>query len=148
MLTRSHRAVIRSAGYGTGPGLNVSTPTTTTFSFPHRLLMTLSKISLPQVDWSITLPETITFHERHNADVPLYVLARHGLDDPPNITYGQFARACRRVPRLLGLSKEDVEARPVIAILANTDTLIYHTILLGLMLVGAIVSVILFLKKN
>lgn len=103
--------------------------------------MTLPRFPLPEVDWSITLPETLEFHEQHNADVPLYMLARHELEGPSHISYGQFARACRGVPRLLGLSKEEMAARPVIAILANTDTLIYHTILLGLMLAGAIVRV-------
>lgn len=96
-------------------------------------------VALPSVDWSVTLPETIPFHEARNANVPLYVLGQPGSNNPALVTYGQFAKACRRVPRLLGFTKDFMAEKPVIAILANTDSLIYLTIMLGIILDGGIV---------
>lgn len=94
---------------------------------------------LPALDWSITLPETLLFHEKRNADLAVFVFAQDGSHTISEITYGRFVSACRRIPHLLGISRDEAKTRPVVAIVANTDTLIYHTIILGLMLAGAVV---------
>lgn len=94
---------------------------------------------LPALDWSVTLPEAILFHEKQNPDLPVFVFARDGSQNIAEVTYDRFVNACRWIPSLLGVSQEDAAKRPVVAIVANTDTLIYHTIMLGLMLVGAVV---------
>lgn len=94
---------------------------------------------LPALDWSITLPETLLFHGKHNPDLPVFVFARDGSQNISAVTYRRFMNACRRIPDLLGITRDEAKTRPVIAIVANTDTLIYHTIVLGLMLAGAVV---------
>lgn len=103
--------------------------------------MTLQTHPLPPIDWSITIPGALLFHERENAHLPMFTLARPDSEQSGSVTYGAFARACRRVPGVLGLTSEELLQRPVIAILAHTDTLIYQTIVIGLMLVGAVVRV-------
>lgn len=97
---------------------------------------------LPPLD--ITLPETIAFHEKHNPNLPVYVFSKDGTEGITEVSYAQFAKASRRVPQLLGI-QFDLETKPVVAMLALTDTLLYHTILLGMMRIGIVVSVHLLL---
>lgn len=101
--------------------------------------MAASMPLLPALDWSITLPETLLFHGKSNPNLPVFVFSRDGSQTISEVTYARFLGACRRIPHLLGISLAEARTRPVVAIVANTDTLIYHTIVLGLMLAGAIV---------
>lgn len=94
---------------------------------------------LPPVDGSITLPELLAFHESHNADIPMYVFREDGHADITEISYRQFAQACYKIPRTLNFQR--ATGKPVVALIALTDALLYQTTVVGLMHAGYIVSI-------
>ncbi|KAF8185750.1 acetyl-CoA synthetase-like protein [Pholiota molesta] len=79
------------------------------------------------------LIETVAFHEKHNADFPMFVFSKDASQEATEITYGQFAKAARRVPGLLGIEGAP-PSRPVVAIIAQADTLVYKAVEMGLMI--------------
>ncbi|KAF8179468.1 putative aminoadipate reductase [Pholiota molesta] len=99
---------------------------------------------LPPVDGSLSLPETLAFHESHNADVPMYVFCEDGQAEVTEISYRQFVRACYEIPRTTNLQQgsadwpDSASGKPVVALIALTDTLIYQTTVAGLMHAGFI----------
>jgi acyl-CoA synthetase (AMP-forming)/AMP-acid ligase II len=84
------------------------------------------------------LIETVAFHEKHNADFPMFVFSKDASQEATEITYGQFAKAARRVPGLLGIEGTP-PSRPVVAIIAQADTLVYKAVEMGLMIGNLIV---------
>ncbi|KIM36904.1 hypothetical protein M413DRAFT_31301 [Hebeloma cylindrosporum] len=94
----------------------------------------------PPLDGSITLPEAIEFHWQHNADLPIYVFHEEGKDtsDITEITCLEFGRACHRVATIVNRTFPSVTERPVVAVMAFTDSLFYQAISLGLMKSGFI----------
>ncbi|KAF8971811.1 hypothetical protein BDZ97DRAFT_1913708 [Flammula alnicola] len=91
----------------------------------------------PPLDGCFTLPETLAFHWKHNADLPVYVFSQDGKEEVTEVSYGQFVRACHRVRQALGISFE-ASAKPVVALIALADTLVYQTILVGMMSAGLV----------
>ena len=98
----------------------------------------LEILTCPPTDGSVLLPDTLPFHKKHNADVPMYLFMEDGADDVTQITYGHFERACRRVSRVTGTNAESATS-PVVAVIALADTLVYQTIVVGVMAAGFIV---------
>ncbi|KAF9484031.1 putative aminoadipate reductase [Pholiota conissans] len=94
--------------------------------------------TLPPVDGSILLPEAITFQERQNGNVPMYVFSEDGRADIIEITYRQFARACYNAPRVLNLFENALSKNLVVGIIALSDTAVYQATLVGLMCAGFI----------
>lgn len=84
------------------------------------------------------LIETIAFHEKYNPDFPMFVFSKDASQEATEITYGQFAKAARRVPGLLGIEVTP-PSRPVVAIIAQADTLVYKAVEMGLMIGNLIV---------
>ena len=97
----------------------------------------------PPLDGTITIPETIEFHWQHNADLPVYVFHEDGKDtnDITEITYLEFGRASHRVANLMNCKFPSITGRPVVALMALTDSLLYQAISVGLMKSGFIVRV-------
>jgi acyl-coenzyme A synthetase/AMP-(fatty) acid ligase len=93
----------------------------------------------PPFDYSVTLPESVDFHRKHNPNETLYVLAEDGKPKPTNITFLEFGRAADRVAHYLrpGRGGQD---RQVIAFVALSDTLLYQAVTIGIMRAGFIVS--------
>ena len=92
----------------------------------------------PPLDGSVSLPETVDFHRKHNPKLPIYVFVE---DETPNITeisHLEFGNACDRVSHYLRPGRRGPE-REVVAVLALSDSLLYHTILVGIMRAGLIV---------
>ncbi|KAJ3517669.1 hypothetical protein NLJ89_g348 [Agrocybe chaxingu] len=91
----------------------------------------------PPIDGSITLPETIDFHWTHNADLPIYAFhdAINGV--VKEISLLEFGRACHRVAHELAPNFE-VESRPVVALMALSDSLLYQAVTVGLMKAGVV----------
>ncbi|KAF8971819.1 acetyl-CoA synthetase-like protein [Flammula alnicola] len=101
--------------------------------------MTVKTRVYPPMHNNLTLLSTLAFHEKQNADLSVFVFSRDGMQDITEVSYRQFARACRRVPQALGVDLPlNPSTRPVVALIAHTDTLLYHTIKIGIMIAGLI----------
>jgi acyl-coenzyme A synthetase/AMP-(fatty) acid ligase len=95
----------------------------------------------PPTNGSVALPETIDFHRENNPDVPIYVYDDiHNVSAPlTKITFLEFGRACDRVAHCLRPERAGRD-REVVAIIAHSSSLLYQTVVLGIMRAGLIVS--------
>lgn len=93
----------------------------------------------PPTDGTMLLPDTLAFHKENNADAALFLFMQDDADDLTRVTYAQFERATRRVLRAIGTNASSA-TRPVVAVIALADTLVYHTIVVGIMTAGFIVG--------
>ena len=93
----------------------------------------------PPTDCSVTLPETIDFHVKHNPSHPVFVFSEDGKADVTNITYLEFGRATDRVAHHVRPGRAGPDGE-VVAVVALSDTLLYHAITLGIMRAGLVVS--------
>ncbi|EGN96351.1 hypothetical protein SERLA73DRAFT_76323 [Serpula lacrymans var. lacrymans S7.3] len=98
--------------------------------------------SYPSLDGSLLLPDLINFHLRHNSSLPCYLYSNDAKASfsPPKttvITYLEFAHACHRVAHMLRPHRVGNEGQ-VVGIVASTDTILYHTVVAGMMLAGFI----------
>ncbi|KIP12212.1 hypothetical protein PHLGIDRAFT_508051 [Phlebiopsis gigantea 11061_1 CR5-6] len=85
-----------------------------------------------------TLPHIADFYATYNHDAPWLMYPFKGLGDRPGtISYGEMARASHRVAHILRPGREGPE-REVIAVILNTDTVLYAAVILGLMRAGFI----------
>ncbi|KIM43694.1 hypothetical protein M413DRAFT_443603 [Hebeloma cylindrosporum] len=91
----------------------------------------------PPFDYSVTLPESVDFHRKHNPNETLYVFAEDGKPEPTKISFLEFGRAADRVAHHLrpGRGGQD---RQVIAFIALSDTLLYQAVTIGIMRAGFI----------
>jgi hypothetical protein len=99
----------------------------------------------PPTDGSVILPETVDFHRKHNPAVPVYVFIEDGASNITQITNLEFGRACDRVAHHLRSGRRGPE-REVVAVLALSDSLLYQTIVVGIMRAGLIVRIYLHLS--
>jgi acyl-CoA synthetase (AMP-forming)/AMP-acid ligase II len=91
----------------------------------------------PPLDGSVTIPEAIDFHLKHNPQFPVYAFNQDGSDEITEISYLEFGRACDRVAHLLRPQRG--EDRPVVAFIALTDTIMYQALAVGMMRAGLVV---------
>jgi acyl-CoA synthetase (AMP-forming)/AMP-acid ligase II len=98
-----------------------------------------AEIVLPPTDGTIFLPDTLAFHRRYNPNASMYLFNEDGTDDIVEVSYSQLDRGCNRVVRAIG-TDFDLSTRPVVALVALADTLLYQTIVVGMMSAGLIVS--------
>ncbi|KAF9479408.1 acetyl-CoA synthetase-like protein [Pholiota conissans] len=92
---------------------------------------------LPPIDGSLLWPDTLAFHEKHNADQAFYVWKEDDAKEITELTYGEFVKAARRAPHLLD-PRIDISSRPVVAIVALADTLVYQTVVTGMISAGVV----------
>lgn len=93
----------------------------------------------PPLDGSVTIPESVDFNLKHNANLPMYVYETDGSGKVTEITFLEFGRACHRVahlvrPRRVGPDQE------IVAFIALADTIVYQAVTVGLMIAGLVVS--------
>jgi len=97
----------------------------------------------PPTNGTVSLPETIDFHRENNPNVPIYVYDNFQNVDGSailtEITHFEFGRACDRVAHCLRPERRGRD-REVVAIIAVSGSLIYQTVVLGIMRAGLIVS--------
>lgn len=98
-----------------------------------------AELILPPTDGTIFLPDTLAFHRRYNPNASMYLFNEDGTDDVLEVSYSQFDRGCNRVVRAIG-TDFDFSTSPVVALIALADTLLYQTIVVGMMSVRLIVS--------
>ncbi|EJT96905.1 acetyl-CoA synthetase-like protein [Dacryopinax primogenitus] len=102
----------------------------------------LTSFVLPPSDGSIAFPQLLDFHLENNPDYPYAVLV--SLDDDPDenvtVTWAEVARASFRLAAklrtLVKVSDEQRREGVRIAILANTDTLTYVTLIFSVFRAG------------
>jgi len=102
-------------------------------------------LNYPPLDGSLFLPELVEFNAKHNPDVTFFIYDKPDCDDLIHISHLDFYQACHRVAQKIrpGLAGD----KEVVAILANSDTLLYHTVFMGLIFAGLIVRDY-FLRKD
>jgi hypothetical protein len=96
----------------------------------------------PPTDGSVTLPETVDFHREHNPTLPIYIFT-DGASNITEVAHLEFGRACDRVAHYLRSGRRGPE-REVVAVLAHSDSLLYQTMVLGIMRAGLIVRITLY----
>jgi acyl-CoA synthetase (AMP-forming)/AMP-acid ligase II len=94
---------------------------------------------IPPVDGSVTLPEVLDFHTKHNPDYPLYQFQEDGASEITNVNYFEFTRAADRVAHHFRPGRQGRDGE-IVAVVALSDTLLYHAVTLGLMRAGMVVS--------
>lgn len=93
----------------------------------------------PPIDASLTLPETVDFHWKHNSDLPAFVYNEDGSSEITEISFLEFGRAIHRVAHSIRPNREGKDLE-VVAFIALTDAILYQAITLGMMKAGLVVS--------
>lgn len=93
---------------------------------------------IPPVDGSVTLPELLDFHCKHNADLPMYIFPNEGSLEATTISFLEFGRACHRAASILRPGRGGPD-KQVVAVIALSDTILYQAIVMGLMRAGLVV---------
>ncbi|KAJ7052222.1 putative aminoadipate reductase [Mycena amicta] len=91
---------------------------------------------LPPLDGSLNMSEVVDFHLTNQNFAAAYSFATED-GSVTNISQFEFARAAHRVADLLRPKRSGLEGQ-VIAIVALTDTLLYHTLFAGCITAGLI----------
>jgi acyl-CoA synthetase (AMP-forming)/AMP-acid ligase II len=94
-------------------------------------------VNYPPLDGSLFLPELLEFNARHNPNVTFFVYDKPDSNDLVHISHWDFYQACHRVAQEIRPGRAG--DKEVVALMANSDTLLYHTVLMGIMLAGLIV---------
>ncbi|KAJ3918426.1 acetyl-CoA synthetase-like protein [Lentinula edodes] len=90
----------------------------------------------PSLDSPITVPELLDFHYEHNPTRPIYVFAQDE-QKITEISYLEFVRACHRLAHIIRPRRTGPE-RAVVAVVALVDTLVYETIIAGVIRAGLV----------
>jgi hypothetical protein len=94
----------------------------------------------PPLDGSITIPELLDFHSNHSAELPIYAFSPDGTDEPIEVSFLEFGRACDRVAYALRPQLDALgEDKQVVAFIALADTIVYQAVTIGMMRAGLVV---------
>ncbi|KAH7929522.1 putative aminoadipate reductase [Leucogyrophana mollusca] len=92
----------------------------------------------PPLAGSLLLPGVIDFHIHNNSTIPIYVYAD---DKAPGglteISFLEFGRAAHRAAHTLRPKRAGSEGE-VVALIANTDSLLYHAVVAGMIIAGLV----------
>lgn len=87
-----------------------------------------------------TLPDITDFYAIHSPELPWFVFpSKNSAEKTVSISFEGMVQASHRVAHILRPGREGPE-REVIALLLNTDTVLYVAIVLGILRAGLIVS--------
>ncbi|KAF8129542.1 acetyl-CoA synthetase-like protein [Boletus edulis] len=93
-------------------------------------------LHFPPLDHSLLLTDLVNFHMERNPSYPVFVYANESVHNTvTEISFLEFGRAAHRVAHALRPSRQGPNEEVVI-IIANTDTIFYHAILVGLSIAG------------
>lgn len=100
----------------------------------------------PRPDQYPTIPQVLQFHYEHNSDQPAYIFSEDGSDgkdiDSNHLTeikYLEFIRSCQRAAHLVRPRRSGPD-REVVIVIALVDTIVYASVVVGLMEAGLVVS--------
>jgi acyl-CoA synthetase (AMP-forming)/AMP-acid ligase II len=105
----------------------------------------LGSVNYPPLDGSLWLPELLEFNAQHNPDVTFYVYDEPDSSDLVSISHLDFYQASHRAAQKIGPGRAGAD-KEVVALLGNFDTLLFHTVFMGIMVAGLVVCDS-FLKK-
>ncbi|PPQ80241.1 hypothetical protein CVT25_003501 [Psilocybe cyanescens] len=91
----------------------------------------------PPLDCSVTLPEVIDFHTKHNPDYPVWIFNEDGQSAISKVTYLEYGRACDRVAHIMRPGRRGPEGE-LIAVVALSDNLLYNAVSIGLIRAGMV----------
>lgn len=91
----------------------------------------------PPLDGSILFGEFPDFNSKYNPTLPAYIYS-DSADSVTRINFLEFGRATHRVAHALDVKPDG--AGKVVALIANTDTILYQALAAGMMRAGLIVS--------
>lgn len=94
----------------------------------------------PPFDGSVTIPETLEFHWKHNADLPVFAFNRDGSNEITEISFLEFGRACHRVAHHIRPERAGPDGQ-VVAFIGLVDTISYQAVSVGMMRAGLVVSI-------
>lgn len=98
----------------------------------------MSATVYPPLDGTVRPSALIDFHLEHNPSHTAYVYSE-GLGSLVHISFLEFGRAAHRASHLLRPARSGPE-HEIVAIIANVDVLLYHTLVTGMMRAGLVVS--------
>ena len=99
----------------------------------------------PPLDGSIkSLPELADLQAKHNPSLPWLIFPSKDASGTSSISYAGMVEASHRIAHIFRPKREGLESE-VVAVILDTDAVLYVAVLLGLMRAGLIVSLILFL---
>lgn len=92
----------------------------------------------PPMDGSLTLRGLVDFNAQNNPTLPLFIYSET-VGSVTEISFLEFARASHRVGHLIRPGRTGPEGE-VVALIANTDSLLYEALFSGMMRAGIVVS--------
>lgn len=98
---------------------------------------------IPTLHESFLLPDAIEFNIANNASQPFCTFADSSATcGTKTITHLEFGRAAHRVAHILRPNRNGAEGE-VVALLLQTDTVLYHAVVAGLIVAGCVVNCVL-----
>ncbi|KAF8121589.1 acetyl-CoA synthetase-like protein [Boletus edulis] len=98
--------------------------------------MLAETLHFPPLDHSLLLTDMVNFHMERNPSYPVFVYTNEGVPNTlTEISFLEFGRAAHRVAHALRPFRQGPNGE-VVVIIANTDTILYHAILVGLSVAG------------
>ncbi|KAG2076577.1 acetyl-CoA synthetase-like protein [Suillus decipiens] len=94
-------------------------------------------INYPPLDGSLSFPELLEFNAQHNSNVTFFIYDKPDSSDLVSISHSDFYRACHRAAQLIGPTCAGAD-REVVALISNSDTLLYQTVFVGMIFAGLV----------
>ncbi|CCM02157.1 uncharacterized protein FIBRA_04235 [Fibroporia radiculosa] len=94
---------------------------------------------LPSLDGTLSvLPDIVDFHAEHNLNLPIFVFPNAFDEDKiTTVSFLEFANATSRIAHIARPARTGPDGE-VIIVLVSCDTLLYHTLLVGLVRAGLV----------
>jgi hypothetical protein len=92
----------------------------------------------PPLDGTVLLSDLPDFNLQHNPTLPAFVYSPIQ-NSITQISFLEYARACHRVVHAVRPNRAGPE-REIVAIIANTDTILYLALIAGMVRAGVVVS--------
>ena len=104
-------------------------------------IMSSLPVSLP-LNRSLLFHEQVNFHMENNPTLPMFVYADDQASDhhTTEISFLEFGRAAHRIAHALRPKRAGNEGQ-VVMLIANCDTILFHTVVAGMFMSGLVVSV-------
>lgn len=99
-----------------------------------------SEAVYPTLDGSVLLADLPDFNLRHNGTLTAYTYSESP-GSMTSISFLEFARASHRVAHAVR-PEPAVCNGEIVAVIANTDTLLYSTLMAGMVRAGIVVSIL------
>jgi acyl-CoA synthetase (AMP-forming)/AMP-acid ligase II len=97
-----------------------------------------SPINCPPLDGSLFVPELLEFNAQHNPDVTFFVYDELDSSALVSISHLDFYQACHRAAHKIRPGRAGTD-KEVVALMANSDTLLYQTVFMGIIFAGLVV---------